>query len=926
MSDAVCRQSQVRCVARRLRRVFAHGWLAGILAGCAMLAVAQAARKSGAATSTAAAPPAAKSRHWSFIPPVRHPPPTVKNRRWVRNPIDAFVLARLEREGVKPSPQADRPTLIRRLSLDLTGLPPTPAEVDAFVRDRRRDAYERLVDRLLASPHFGERWARHWLDLARYADSDGYEKDLFRPHAWRWRDWVIDSINRDEPYDQFTIEQIAGDLLPGATVEQVVATGFHRNTMLNREGGVDIEEDRVKGVVDRVNTVGTAWLGLTVGCAECHSHKFDPIPQREYYQLYAFFNNTDDRDIKAPLPTQMAGAERARNALDLAKRRYVSAPDPDLDAWARKIAALPVIWWVPRQQDYELPTFGANNGANLYPQEDGSFLVTGMVEGDTYYIMMLNTRLRGITGVRVEALADEMLPKLGPGWAADGSFVLSELLVESSPLSDVTHLQSNTVASAVADYSEPGWEVAKAIDGDDSTGWSAGIPQLAIAGLDRCAVFTLKQPIGFDGGTRLKVSLVQHGGPNYTLGRVRVSYTTADPAQLAAQAVPQRIRDIANIPTAQRTLDQQVTLKRYYEASFRPDSQALAEYSAAMADAPGVRGAIEAQAIEERAVPRVTHVHVRGNFLDPGPVVTPGTLSVLNPFQPRGARPDRLDLARWLVDPANPLTARVAVNHFWMHLFGQGLVITVADFGTQGDPPSHPELLDWLATEFIRQQWSRKAMIRLIVTSATYRQSSDERPELLSRDAKNRWLARQNRFRLSAEAVRDQYLAASGLLDARIGGPSVDVHIPRRGLYVKFMRAFPDSTLVTFDAPSATFSCPVRDRSDTPLQALTLLNDKLFVRCAQHLGDRMLTGQHGSATDRLRLAFRLCLGRDPTQEELGTLGELDARLEKIYQADPATAEQVAGPDRPAQAPAADAATCTVLARTILNLDEVITRE
>ncbi|MBI3414275.1 MAG: PSD1 domain-containing protein [Verrucomicrobia bacterium] len=873
--------------------------------------------------------PASTNQHWAFQAPLRREPQPVKNSAWVRNAIDQFVLARLENEKIKPSPEAARTTLIRRLSLDLTGLPPTPAEVKAFLNDPRPDVYERLVDRLLASPHFGEQWARHWLDLARYADTDGYEKDYYRPHAWRWRDWVINSINHDQPFDEFTRDQIAGDLLPNASLDQRVATGFHRNTLLNREGGVDIEEDRCKIVVDRVSTVGATWLGLTVGCAECHSHKYDPISQKEFYQLYAFFNSTDDRDIRAPLPEQLDNVRQQESKLDVAKKKYAATLTPEVNEWAKQIAALPEIWFTPAQADYDLPTFGANNGANLYPQEDGSFLVTGMIENKTHYIMMLNTRLKGITGIRVEAMTDEMLPQLGPGWSANGNFVLTEVYVESASLKDMSNLKSNALQSAVADYSQPGFPINETIDGVlTNGGWAVDMPGLPMHAVDRCAVFTTQGDIGYDAGTRLKVSLVQNRGQSHTLGRVRVTYTTAPRESLAAQAVPQRIRDLAKIPEQSRTLDQRVTLKRYYDATFRADSPALAEYTAAMTESPGVKGEVQTQTLAERRTLRATHIHVRGNFLDHGPEVKAGVLTALHAFKPRNAATgaDRVDLANWLTSPENPLTARVTVNHLWRQLFGQGLVATMADFGSQGDKPTHPELLDWLATEFIKQKWSRKAMIKLIVTSAAYRQASDQREDLLAHDAKNKLLARQNRFRLSAENARDQYLAASGLLDERIGGGSVDVASKRRGLYLKFIRAFPEYMLTTFDAPASTQACPMRERSNTPLQALTLLNDKLFFQCAQALAQRALRETAGDNTNRIAHAFQLCTARSPTTDELADLAALLHQLHRAYEAEPQLAEKIAGAIKVENTSSPEFAAWTVLARTILNLDEVITRE
>lgn len=894
----------------------------------------------------------APSKHWSFQPIQRPTPPKVTNSRWVRNPIDSFVLARLEAEKIAPAPEADRATLIRRLSLDLTGLPPTLGEVDDFLNDARPAAYERVVDRLLDSPHYGEQWARHWLDLARYADSDGYEKDLLRPHAWRWRDWVIDAFNRDVPFDRFTLEQIAGDLLPAddraRAIEQHVATGFQRNTLLNREGGIDIEEDRNKIVVDRINTVATVWLGLTLGCAECHSHKYDPITQREYYQLFAFFNSTDDRDMIAPLPGAIAELEKKRAGFLETQRRYVEVKDADFEAWTKKVAELPNIWHPP--DSYELPTFNANNGANLYPQEDGSFLVTGTVGGNTHYVMMSNTRLRDISGIRVEALTDDMLPQGGPGWSPRGNFVLSELRVEASPLADVTKLKKVAVDRAVADHAQKSFEIERAIDGDDKTGWAIDMPGLALHGVDRCAVFLPQEKISHEDGTRLKISLVQHGGPNLSLGRFRVMMTNADRAVAVQQAVPQRIRDLAAMSAGKRSLDQQVTLLRYYHATLKPEEARFKDFTQELAEWRQAQGDVRAQVLVERKAPRKTHVHIRGDFLNKGEAVAAAFPALMHEYrraEATSAPLTRLDLARWLVDPANPLTARVTVNRFWHHLFGEGLVRTLADFGSQGDRPSHPELLDWLASEFRdpavpltpapspsalpqgergKLGWSQKRLIRTIVTSATYRQASRQRAELAERDPRNRLLARQNRFRLPAEAVRDQFLEAGGLLNDDIGGASLPVQRKCRGLYVQFKRAFPENMLATFDAPSATVTCPMRERSNTPLQALTLLNGPLFVECAQGLARRTLKEAKPETAERLRHAFRLTLARLPADDELKALTDLFKAVEKIYAEDDESAAKVAGKDMPLDVARSESAALVIVARAILNLDEVIVRE
>ncbi|MDP6443322.1 MAG: PSD1 and planctomycete cytochrome C domain-containing protein [Pirellulaceae bacterium] len=703
--------------------------------------------------------------HWAFQPLVRPEPPTL-DEPWPRNEIDAFVLRRLRKEGVEPAGEAERHALIRRIYLDLIGLPPTPAEMQRWIESPDEQWLERLVDQLLDSPHFGERWGRHWLDLARYADSDGYEKDLPRPHAWRWRDWVIAAINRDLPFDQFTIEQLAGDLLPNASVDQRIATGFHRNTLTNREGGVDQEEYRIKAVKDRVYTTGTVWLGMTAQCSECHSHKFDPFSQREYYRLASFFNNADQADIAAPLPGETAAYEKAKTAFD------------------NKLAELK------------------------------------------------------------RALAD-----------ANAS------LVER----------------------QRGWE------------------------------------------KRLNVAEAP-----------------------ARKEVPAQILATLGLPAEQRSADRSVELTKFYRG-IDPLNIRLNKALDAHAKTKPKPPTSKAQAFTERSEPRDNYVHQRGDFRRPGQPVRPGTLEVLHPFKPRGEYPDRLDLARWLVDPANPLTPRVAVNRIWQHLFGRGIVETTWDFGTQGAPPTHPELIDWLASEYIRRGWSRKAMIKLIVSSATYRQSSAARPELQSRDPKNDWIARQNRFRLDAEIVRDLYLKTSDLLHPAVGGPSVYPPLPadvaalgyagsvkwreskapnkyRRGMYIFFQRSVPYPMLTTFDAPESTVVSTRRDRSNTPLQSLTLLNDPVFVECSRALGLRIIQSPPDDVDGKIRYAFKLCLGRDPDAYEAQRLRQLQSQLLELYESDSATAETMAGESSPTGVTAAQVAAWTAFARTMMNLDEFVTRE
>jgi mono/diheme cytochrome c family protein len=717
-------------------------------------------------------------KHWAFVPPVRTPSPAVKQTDWPRNDIDRFILARLEQEQINPSPEADRVTLIRRVSFDLIGLPPAPSEVDAFLNDTRADAYERLVDRLLASPHYGERWGRHWLDVARYADSNGYSIDAPR-NIWKYRDWVIDALNRDLPYDQFVIEQLAGDLLPEATQEQKIATGFHRNTQINQEGGIDPEQFRIESVLDRVNTTATAFLGLTVACAQCHDHKFDPISQREYYQLFAFLNNQDEPNLEVGSPEELAKRDAYR-----AKTKDIEA---ELKRYADSIA--------PKQSDWE----------------------------------------KSLTEEQRGQLKDEVQTAL---------LLLPEQRNEE---------QKKNAFAAFRDQDE-------------------GYKKL-----------------------RRKLDRFKKDEPRITTTMV----------------------------------------------------------------------------LKERAKPRESYVFIKGDFTRKGDPVMPGVLRVLHPFSPqtsgatkllplpggegRGegeatsvSQPTRFDLARWIVDPQNPLTARVMVNRVWQQYFGRGLVETENDFGTQGIPPSHPELLDWLAMEFIAQKWSFKAMHRLIVTSATYRQSSRVRTELTTLDPNNKLLARQSRLRLDAEIVRDVGLSASGLLNPKIGGPSVFPPQPdgvmtlgqsrrewkpdegenrfRRGMYTFFWRATPHPALMVFDSADGFSACTRRPRSNTPLQALTLLNDQAFVEFAQALAARILKLESRPDSERVEQAFRFCLGRKPTQGERQRLLDLLNKELAALEKSPEEAAAIVKGNPDSKTNVVQLAAWTTVSRVLLNLDETITRE
>ena len=906
--------------------------------------------------------------HWAFRPIARPAPPAVKQEEWVRNAIDRFVLARLQSRRVAPSGEADRPTLIRRLSLDLLGLPPTPAEVDAFDQDASPDAYEQLVDRLLSSPHFGERWGRHWLDLARYADSDGYEKDSPRPHAWRYRNWVIDALNADKPFDEFTVEQLAGDLLPDATLEQKVATGFHRNTLTNKEGGVDQEEFRVAAVVDRVNTTSTVWLGLTLGCAQCHSHKYDPLAMHEYYGMFAFFNQGQEIDISAPLPHEAEVYARQKQLYDAAHAPYLAAvaafekdqlPAREA-AWEQSLDRSKLDSW----KVLEPVSVTASGNTKFTRQSDGSWLASGENPGTQTCTIELKPALKGITAFRLEAFPDASLPAQGPGRVAHGNFVLSEFKLSAANTGG--ELKPIELGTASADFSQDQWPVAAAIDGNPKTGWAVA-PQF---GKRHVAVFETKSDLDCDDETTLTIVLDQQYGMQHTLGRFRLSATTM-PRPVKLDGMPDEIANTIAKSAEQRTSAERSKVLAYY-ATIDPEMIRLKAAEAEHARQAPAAPATRAQALVEVSPPRKTHIHVRGDFLRKGEEVQPHTPAVLHPFRAASARgASRLDLARWLVDPANPLTARVAMNRVWKNLFGQPLVTTVDDFGTRGERPSHPDLLDWLASEFMAPTsqirnpatlpgpsllrggasgpWSLKRMIRLIVCSATYRQSSQARPELIERDPKNVLLARQNRFRLEAEIVRDVALAASGLMTPTVGGPSVHPRQPagiseltyagsarwvestgpdryRRGLYTWFQRTSPYPMLMTFDAPDSNVTCTRRDRSNTPLQALTMLNDPVFHECAQALGRRIVRERPGDSSARLEYSFELCLGRKPTAGELSRLNELYVDLRALAESDRAAAAKLVGLPELAADDLVDTAAAVALARVLINLDEFVTRE
>jgi Protein of unknown function (DUF1549)/Protein of unknown function (DUF1553)/Planctomycete cytochrome C len=889
--------------------------------------------------------------HWAFVPPKQVPPPKPPRPADVppsRNPIDDFVRAQLAASGLalKPSPEADRYTLVRRVSLDLVGLPPTPAETDAFVNDPSPNAYERLVDRLLASPHYGERWARRWLDLARYADTNGYEKD--RPRSvWPYRDWVIAALNADMPFDEFTIKQLAGDMLPHASVADRIATGFHRNTMLNEEGGIDPLEFRYYAVVDRVATTGTVWLGLTVRCAQCHTHKFDPIPHRDYYRMMGFFNNADEKTMDIPvaglvsrrrtIEQRIAAAEAdLPNQFDVGGREGRAKFDAEFASWEQTESRRVLKWTVLHAHRAQ------SNLPHLAVQPDDSILVSGDMSKSDRYEIQFDKLPADVTALRLDVLPDDSLPEHGPGRVfyegPFGDFELSEWTAEAdgSPI----HFRAATQS-----YAANAGGAAAAIDGNPLTSWSINKGQ----GKPHSAIFVFDKPLR--DARHLTVRMLFEYYYACGLGKFRISATSGS-VPLDAPVLPADVEEILGRPREQRSANQQATLVRYF-ASIAPD---LEDRRKALRAERSREPLLPTSLVfSERPAdnPRPTFIHKRGEFLGPTDAVEAGLPAVFGPLPPEYPR-NRLGFARWLVDGRDPLVGRVTMNRQWQAFFGRGLVRTIDDFGYQGTPPTHPKLLDWLAVEFVRRGWSLKAAYRLIVTSATYRQASRVTPEALAQDPENKLLSRAPRLRLEGELVRDSALAAAGLLSEKIGGPSVFPPQPasvtegsygvtawnvsqgvdrfRRGLYTFSKRSTPFAMLSTFDGPSGEECIARREVSNTPLQALTLLNDAQFVEIAGGLAADVLSHAKGNAEEVASQLFRRCLVRPPDKTELAALVEFYSRQRARFAVDPSAADQVAAagtalPPSLASVPDRTAlAAWTLVARSLLNLDETITKD
>ena len=904
-------------------------------------------------------------KHWSFIPVKRTAPPVVTDPDWCRNPIDHFIMQRLDQEGLKPSPQADKLTLLKRVTFDLTGLPPTPEEIDAFLSDKSRNAFEKVVDRLLASETYGERMALIWVDAARYADTSGYQADWER-FMWPWREWAIKAYNRNIPFDQFTIEQLAGDLLEEPTQDQLVATGFNRNHRINDEGGVIAEEFLVEYVVDRVETVSTIWMGLTMGCARCHDHKYDPLSQNDFYKLYSFFNNVPEKGkdgrkgystphIDYPVAEEHAAYLEAEKALKALQSKQKAA-DPAIRAkWEEDIrkqlaGSVDSSWVAPEVLNAE-----SSAGLKFKTLNDGSLLALPPVASKPSYEVTLRLPEGKVTGLRLEALVDKSLKGQGLAPSGNGNFVLTEfeLLLKDAVTAELSPVP---LKSALADFEQNKWPVKNAIDGKPKTGWAV------MGGGDkenRAAVFILKTPIDNVIDNQWVVRLkhdTDYAG--HYIGRFRIRSTgDAQPGLNGSKStIPDKVKQgiLAEKPSA----EQGKAVDEYFAAHHPSMEKARKDLEAKRKEVEGLKkkAFVQVMVMKEMDEPRPTYVLNRGLYDQPDKnrrvyAQVPEALGEL----PEEPSRDRLALAQWLVNGEHPLTGRVTVNRYWQTYFGRGLVETAEDFGAQGSLPTHPELLDWLASEFVRMEWDIKAMQKLIVMSATYQQSSKVTPELLEKDPKNILLARGPRFRLSGYQIRDQALAASGLLVRKLGGPSVKTYQPpglwaevsfqdkkrstdffvqdkgdklyRRSLYTFWKRSVAPPQMATFDAAGREACSVSLVRTSTPLQALTLMNDVTFVEASRHMAARMMA--HGASLE-ARIAYGLKLAsisQDDTLMKILTKGFHDYRAS--FEKDAKKAEafvSIGESPRHENLDAVEHAAYTAVASVILNLDQTITKE
>ena len=891
------------------------------------------------------------SGHWAYMPPARPAPPQVEGSTWSVNPIDRFVAAEHQRRGLRPAPEADRRTLVRRLSFDLLGLPPTAEQVDQFANDSSQRAYEQVVDRLLDSPHFGERMAVYWLDLVRFADTCGYHSDNHRDVA-AYRDYVVDAFNNNKPFDQFTIEQLAGDLLPGSTIEQKIASGYNRLLQTTEEGGAQRKEYLAIYQADRVRNVSTVWLGTTLGCCQCHDHKYDPFTMRDFYSMGAFFADLRETvpgrqppNLRLPTAEQQAEMKQLEQQVAAAENAPVEAEE--LAAWEAtlrdSLAPRDTSWNIVRPRQAI-----SSGGATLKPLDDDSLLATGKNPPQDDYTVTLPTDLSGITAIRLETLTDASLA--GGGLSrANGNFVLTDFTVGVQTGGEVKPLK---LASAAADFEQNGFPVAHAIDDNPQTGW-------AVEGWQRkqncTALFRLAEPLAGGPGTVLVVEMKHHSPhAQHNIGRFRLALTRSARPELPRELkLPGNVVEALQAAPDKRSAAQQQALLAHFRATSPARESQRRQAAEARKRLEQLNSSVRTMLVAEATEPRMVRILPRGNWLDDsGAPVTAATPASLPPLEIDGRRANRLDLAQWIVSPENPLTARVMVKRLWYLTFGQGLSRSLEDVGHQGKWPSHPELLDWLAVEFVESGWNVKHVLKLITMSQTYRQSSRGSPEAREQDPYNEWLTRQNRFRLEAEFIRDTALKLSGLLVDDVGsGRSVKPYQPagywkhlnfpkrtyqadggsnqyRRGLYTYWCRTFPHPSLVTFDAPSREECTAQRPRSNTPLQALVLLNDPTYVEAARAFAQQMLAAPVQSDAERIGWGYRQALSRPPDDAELAIVSGVYQQARQRYTADPEAAGKLLGVGQaplPEGVDAAQLAAWTSVARVIFNLHETITR-
>ena len=894
--------------------------------------------------------------HWAYVAPQQSDLPPTGVSDWARNPIDRFVQARLQREKMNASADASPETRIRRVFFDVIGLPPTPDEVRAFVADPSDDAYKKLVDELLQRPQFGERWARPWLDLARYADSHGFQRDNLR-QIWAYRDWVINALNEDMPFDRFTIEQIAGDLLPEPSEAQRIATGFHRCTPTNVEAGSLPEETRLEQVIDRVNTTAAVWLGTTLECAQCHDHKYDPFTAKNYYQLLAYFNSTESeadradpkkpssivfRGPKMPLTNPDKDAQRKSlqdelEAVQSKRDQRKKVLTATLHEWSAKLSN--TVRELPQTHVMRIVSFeslGARDSHQIL--DDGSVLLVGNdpPDRDTYTVTVATT-LPKISAFRLDVLTHKTLPGTGPGRgdSARSNFVLNRL---SATVTAANGKVSQVLKfnSAVADFEQKNWQVVGVFSDKVNTGWAIA-PQF---GKPHWANFMLKEPLESADGAAITFRLKHNYGSARSIGCFRLSAVTG---HVDAESISADIVAELRTPPEKWTRQQRRKLLDY-RTKIDPETKRLVDEMGSIRKKLNAIVSDTTLVMIELEQPRMSYLFERGDYRSHGEAVHAGTPQILHPAI--NGPPNRLTLAKWLVDRRNPLVARVTVNRWWAEIFGQGIVATVEDFGVKGDSPTHPELLDWLAVEFMENNWSMKQLLRKIFLSATYRQSSVVTPELRKRDDQNRLLARGPRFRMDAEMIRDNILSVAGLISLKQFGPSIRPYQPdgiwskvggtaysyeaspgtdkyRRGLYVVLKRGAPYPSFINFDA-SARLACTVRrSRSNTPLQALTLLNDPVYVEAAEALARRVLNKQSVPGVDeKLAYAFQLCTARMPSVDERNTLREL---LETQICINRSGSNATTPTDLPAGVSEFEFAAWQTVAATVINLHETITR-